>query len=99
MKPDKETQKILSLGERIRDFVQSDGWKIVKSELDVRLLDLQDITSLPEDADKTEIIVRKRVIVTINNWIKDIEGTANQHDENVKSLKERRDDIFTILED
>lgn len=85
MKPDIDTQKVLTEGEQIRNLTREGGWGLAKQRLTNKLLDLQSINNI--DTTKTDdvildIKVRKNVVAIVLEWVKEIEGIAAQHDGN-----------------
>jgi hypothetical protein len=83
MKPDKATQKVLKQGDAIRDMVKSDGWSEARTRLLRLLVANSDLLGLStDDPEKMvlEIEARKLAVGIVREWLKDIEGTASQHD-------------------
>ena len=95
MKPNKETAKILSDGQKIEDFVKSDGWKLARKMLYDKLITLDSIASVPKtgltDEQKLrEYDVREGVVAIILEWIKEVEGSAEQNQSNKDLMKDIR---------
>jgi len=97
MELDKETQKMLSDGEKIADFVNSSAWKLVKDKLVNRLITLDSISSMPT-MDKDEFYVqakiREGVVSIITEWIRDIEGDAEKHKSNKQAFSSMREEVI-----
>lgn len=92
-----ETKKVLSDGEKIRDLMNNDGWKIAKEKLFSKLITLDSITSVDDihlnDLQRIrEYEVRKGVVSIILEWIRDVEGDAERHVSNVEAFKKVRED-------
>lgn len=77
------TIKILSEGEMVDNFVQSDGWRWVKDRFTQKIMDLQSIKNLDKSKTATmlqrEIIMRENVVEVLMEIIKEVEGRAAQH--------------------
>lgn len=90
MKLDKETGKLLERGTKLKEFVKSDAWGEIKTELTNKLVMLADIMAL-EDQDPMamlqEIKVRKLAINLVIGWVREIEGQVSQHEANEKAFK------------
>jgi Mor family transcriptional regulator len=99
MKPDQETAKVLAKGSKLRDFVKSESWVDVKSQLTEKLVELADITTL-SDVDPTQILqeikTRKLAINLVMGWVREIEGQANQHEANEQAFRTIKEESVTI---
>jgi hypothetical protein len=86
-KLDKETEEVLSEGQRISDFTKSKDWGFIKGFLTNKLIDFDSIKGM-ELENKTkeqlgeEVISRKGIIDIVLGWVKELEGIAQQHDSN-----------------
>ena len=95
---DKETQEILSKGDRIKNLVAQPGWKDAKDELFdmIKALNVLNIDIEGVDANKIvdEIRMAQGVVKLFNAWVDRIEGTANSHEDLVDSLKDEEDNTL-----
>ena len=93
----KETGDVLSKGQKIANFVNSDDWIMIKGTLLTKLIDFDSIKSIELDK-KTptelgeEIRTRKAVVDVVLDWIKDIEGSADQYKKNAEALYNNNDE-------
>lgn len=90
---DRETKEMLSDGEEVRLLTLSRGWDVIKSKLDTRILDLQNINNLdiekPETL-STQLLARKMAVDEIWAWLKsDVYGFAEQQIANAESLLDK----------
>lgn len=97
MKLDKDTQKILSDGEKMEEFVKGEGWALAKKKLYDRLITLDSISSVPKkgftpERRLKEFEIREGVVSVILDWISDIEGTAQSAKHNREAMREVRED-------
>ena len=85
---DKETQAVMLDGEEIRAMTSGKGWELVKSKLDARILDLQNINNLDTSSLDTigiQIAARKMATDLIFDWLKiDVYGAIEARDTNVR---------------
>lgn len=98
---DKETKKVMSDGEELSLFIKGRAWEIIRTKMMDRILNLNDMTTLPdsENLDR-EIYARKQTIKTIIDIIEDIKGTAEQHRNHEDILKKMmKDDIVLRIEE
>lgn len=94
-KIDKKTQKLLDDGRELKNLVESSGWQTAKKELLKKLAVLDSITSLPSMKSEDRLLemsIREGVISVILEWIRDIEGSVEQHKQNTKALSEIREE-------
>lgn len=96
-KIDIETQQILTEGQQIERWVNSDDWKLVKKKLMSRLITVDSISSVPSENLSNEQLlreysVRNGAVNLVIDWIKDIEGTAMNNKTNQEIFKEARED-------
>lgn len=91
---DKETQKVMSQGQKIADFVNSDSWQLIRKKLYDKLITIDSIMEIPSNMSNEqrlqEIGIRAGAVSLILDWIKEIEGTAAQHKNNVEAFSEIR---------
>jgi len=96
---DKDTQKVLNEGERLKSLVENTGWELAKAKLTEKILDLQSIKNLsgvtPEEV-VSEIKARNTAVDILMEWLKEIEGSAEQYAGNKVILEET--DVFLRLE-
>ncbi|MHB1086426.1 MAG: hypothetical protein ACYCZ0_01610 [Minisyncoccota bacterium] len=84
---DAETSKIMTDAEEIRATTSGKGWELMKSKLDNRVLDLQNISNLdlsvPESI-STQIMARRMASDLIYEWLKiDVYGAIEARDTNI----------------
>ena len=90
---DKETQQILSDGQKWTDLVQSDGWALAKAEL-LQKISLLNTVSTTIFENKTpeqiasEIKERASVVQILLEWISVVEGKAEQATANAPLVDE-----------
>lgn len=90
MKLDQETGKILDRGTKLKEFVKSEAWTDIKSELTNKLIGLADLTTLEEKEPVEmlqEIKVRKLAINLVMGWVREVEGLVSQHDANAEAFR------------
>lgn len=95
---DAETSKILSEGERLKQLVESDGWKIVRERLMNRMIDVQSVLGLDiEDPQKMLIAVgaRKQAIQIIYDWFRDIDGDVSRYADNKAAVIEKKEEFIS----
>src|SRR4051812_10539068 len=94
MKLDSETQQVLLEGDKIIDFVKSEGWQNARRKLYTKLITVDSISSIPDQMDAAaqldEMRIRRGAISLVLDWIKEIEGSAQQAQNNKHSLTEIR---------
>ena len=99
MQPDKETAKVLNKGKVVRDFVKSDVWEEIKSELIAKVVAEADITTV-EEADPVallqEIKARKKAINIVMGWIREVEGEANKYEANEQAFRTIREESIIV---
>ncbi len=100
-----DTKKILSEGEQLQEFVKSDGWKIARKRLTDKLIVLDSFSAIPKEgrtdaAILKEARLREAVNSVIVEWLKEIEGLADQANFNTAEFleKERKDSIIQVIE-
>ncbi len=99
MELDKETSEQLRAGSKVREFVRSEGWALVKAELTDRLVLLADITTL-SDSDPVEMLreiqTRKLAISLVIGWFREVEGQASQQESNEEYFKKVMSDSIIL---
>lgn len=101
---DKDTQKVLSEGEKITNLVDSDEWKTARKKLYDKLITLDSLSGVPKEGKTNEDIinelkVREGVVSIILAWIKEIEGIKTKHQFDKKMFEEiRKDSILQYFE-
>lgn len=99
-KADKETQLVVQQGQAIKDLVDSNGWQEVRKRLVQDVAAIRDITSLTEIADPSrlfqEVAARQIAAEILINWIRGVEGDAEQFRSNAELLKERYEENFVV---
>lgn len=97
---DIDTQKILIEGGQLKTLVGSEGWSVARDFLMQQIIDLQSIRNITA-TDPTEVIIdikaRTVAIDIILEWLRQVEGTARQHEGNKVILEET--DAITRLEE
>ena len=95
---DKETQKVESIGNAIKELVGSTGWaearrRLIRKATELQLIgniDIQNATG----TDLVSLIAAKTTAARILlEWLRDIEGTAEQHDANKELITQTAEDI------
>ena len=84
-KVDKETQKLLSEQEHVKNLTEQEGWGIVKGNLIKYVAALHNISSLNStdpQAMFNQVASRQLAAGILLEWLKDVEGTAAQFDAN-----------------
>lgn len=82
---DQETNEVLTEGEELLNMTRSRGWGIARGKLTEKILDLQNIHNV-DDTSIDNVVVdmksRKLAVAILFAFLKDIEGTASQHEAN-----------------
>jgi hypothetical protein len=80
---DAETRIVYDEGEHISSLVSSEGWKLAKRALSSRILEIGNILSISKTENAVqELGARQIAIQLVLDWLRDIEGAANQHKSN-----------------
>lgn len=87
MEVDKETSKQLTDGEELQRMTESKGWGLARAKLVDLIIDLQNIHNLDEGGASIDNVVvdiksRKAAVAILHAWLKDVEGTVEQHKNN-----------------
>lgn len=95
---DPETKKELSDGEEVANLLDSRGWGIVKTKLDNRIIDLQNINNLDGDKPETlsiQLAARKMASDLLFVWLtSDVYGYAEQQKANAEMLLDPKDNSY-----
>ena len=87
---DNETKEILSEADHIKGMTESDGWKSVKAKLDLKILDLQNISNLDMTDVATlpaQLAARKMAVEIFWAWLKnDVYGFVEQQESNNRKV-------------
>lgn len=98
---DPETKKELSDGEEVANLLESRGWDVVKTKLDNRIIDLQNINNLDGDKPETlsiQLAARKMASDLLFGWLtSDVYGFAEQQKANAEMLLDPKDTSFINL--
>ncbi len=90
---DNETNKILSEQDMLRELVGHQGWVVARKILLDKILELQDAFQI-EDKTATAMLndlrARKKASRIIYDWLKEIEGTAQQSQDNINLESNRK---------
>lgn len=94
-KPDQETQKILTEGQKIEAFVSSQDWKLIKEKLFSKLITVDSIASIDStgmnnDQFIKEVQARAGAVQLVIEWIKEIEGIAVNNRSNQELFQDIR---------
>lgn len=90
-KLDKETKRIVDRGQALKDLVEGAGWKEARQRLISYVAAIRDITSLTSKDEKTlfqEVAGRQIAAEALLNWLKEIEGDAEQFKSNAGLIEE-----------
>lgn len=96
-KLDKETLNVINDGEEIKRLVESIGWQLAKKRLVERIIDLQSVMNVAGDTAETVVIdlkARRIAVDLLLEWLKDVEGTAKQHESNKDMLLKIQHESF-----
>lgn len=96
---DKDTLNVLSEGETLKFLTEHSGWGIARRKLMDKIIDLQSIKNIrassPEEV-VADIKARNAAVDILMEWLKEIEGAADQYAANKVVLEET--DVFIRLE-
>jgi hypothetical protein len=87
---DSETNEILTNQQLLKDLVNHQGWKIVRTMIADRLLELNDIQNIDDRTASTmlsDLRARKKAVALIYGVLQDVEGTASQSSDNTVTGK------------
>ena len=88
----KQTQKILSDNQDLKELVDSKGWLVAKKKLYDYIFALEslsniDLTKTPEEIAK-EVIIKFTIKDILLKWVADVEGSVEQTQEFTRIEKE-----------
>lgn len=87
---DKETAKLLSDDEEISAMTKSLGWGLVREKIFMKIMELNDITTITEiDPQRLMIVIaaKQEAVKILFEWLNEIEGIA-------KTSKQLRDQFI-----
>ena len=96
MKLNKETQEVLSDGDQLSLMIKGTGWAIARKRLIDQVMDLQSIRNINEaEPEKMmlDIKARNTAVDILIDWLKDIEGSAEQFKNNFGESDKEREEI------
>lgn len=82
---DSETKKIVSEQDMLRELVGHQGWKVARKKMSEKILDLQDAFKIDDrtaTAMLNDLRVRKKAAQILFEFLQEIEGTAQQAEDN-----------------
>lgn len=99
-KVDKETQQLIQTGEAIKNLVESSAWQEVRKRLIRDVSAIRDITSLTQLNNEKmlfqEVAARQIAAEILLNWLKGIEGDAEQFRSNAQMLQDTYEDNIVM---
>lgn len=102
IKLDKATEKVFTQGEHLKSMTGSTGWAIAREMLLKKiatLLNMADISELNPQTIVQVIGIRQETAKALLGWLKEIEGTVEQHNSNISSYSEVDDSYIINLDD
>lgn len=103
VKPDTETQKVMEDQQKVRDFVKSDGWGIVRGIYAQRVADLISVHNINENLSPEQMVIevgaRKLALQTLNEFMSEVEGISEQSEQTKGLFAENNDDYVEVYED
>ena len=87
---DNETKQILSEQQLLKDLVGHPGWTVARKMLADKILELQNAFNLDDRTATTmlqDLRANKKASQILWSFLKEIEGTATQSDDNVQTTK------------
>lgn len=95
-----EDKRILKDGKALYKLANSEGWELARNILMDKMVDLQSVANVegktPEEV-FNDVKVRRNVAEIMVEWIRDIEGRAEQYESSVSKKKEDDDDVVMRL--
>lgn len=102
MEYDKDTSKILNDGLIIQDGIKSDFWGIIKADLLKKITEMNTLSLLdfskPAQQLILEAMTRANTVKTIFDWISEIEGKAQQYENNKPLVERPVDELIKIYD-
>lgn len=90
-----ETQHVLSEGEHLANLVKSDGWAVARRKLLERIIAIGDIFQLTDKENlKEELGARQIAIEILRDFLRDVEGSANQYKNNAEFFRQIQEDNY-----
>ncbi len=89
---DKETQNIVAEQKSIESLTQHEAWPIIRGKLTDKILDLQNAFNIDDRTATTmlrDLSARKLASTMLFDWLREIEGTAEQAKANESLLKKK----------
>lgn len=98
---DKDTRKSIEDGQKVEDWINSEGWQVVKRKLLAKLATLSSVRAIPLESRSAEAIgldalTRAGAVEMILEWINEIEGQAVQSHYNREQMQELEKDNLII---
>lgn len=94
------TKELVGEQKALYDLIQHEGWSIARQKLVDRIMDLQNAFNI-EDSTAEGLLIdlksRKLSSKVLYDWLKDVEGTGSQFEENTKLIA--RQSYLVIEED
>lgn len=86
-------------GELLQMLVEHDAWPLARKKLTDRILDLQSIKNIDTSDVQTlvtDIKARNAAVDILMEWLREIEGIADQHKNNQLNVTE--EDSYVVIE-
>ena len=93
IKPDQETQKILTEGEHLLNLVKGEGWQIARKRLFGAMDDVDSIQNIDDLESKdnakivAEMLARKIAIDLVKGWFDEIDGLVQSHVQQIRTSR------------
>lgn len=98
MKVDRETKAVQTEGQLMRLLIEGDSWPLAKGKLMSKVLDLQSIRNIDDKQDATAVVMdiraRNTAAEILIEWLREVEGIADQHKSNTPLIKEEEDYVI-----
>lgn len=82
-----KTNELIGDQKRLHDLINHDGWALARQKLVDKIMDLQNAFNI-EDSTAESLLIdlksRKMSSRILYEWLQDVEGTAQQFEENSK---------------
>jgi hypothetical protein len=98
-----DTREVLSEGEKLHDLVRSEGWQLAKRKLLTEVADITNVLTLVTKGRAVndmivELAGRQLAAATVLDWLKGIEGDAEQYKTNSDTLRDIRNEGYVHRE-
>ena len=96
-KPDSETREITEEQRKLQELTKSEGWGVARGKLIEYIMDMQSVMNITAKTGEEAIIdikARMTVVESLNNWLSEIEGTAQQYESNKELITNKKVDHF-----